>query len=529
MLKLRRIGLLLLTATLLLSAFAGNESTTKAESGVLVATPAVTAETMVEAAQLANPVHDVKDYSALLAAVPDVRMADAPIGATDVQYSWIEGTPVIAQISFKLDGYSYTYRCAKAADPEKLADIAGVYETFNKTSAQIAPAKDELTGGNYTLDYSTGSTAGKATWYYAPTGCQYSVYTADGCDISQGILTVVKQVLPIDQIAKEDLAVSGSIKGATVVSFQDNELTVNTADSKTLLLNTGLLSDVSLQAGNVVDIDYNGSADTNLIALNIVKNTTAAATTGNSINGTVYSFTTDSVFVSTESGMVYGFVLDKSTVYSGESQKLREGSEVTVLYEGNLEANVLAKEIKTTKVGSGTSKPYSSADANNKNNESGDPDALKNKRLTGYVTDYDGNTITIQASNGRYWTFRISSLTAFYGHYSLGIGSKVRIGYDGYASNCPVANKIQIYSDKNSDPNPQPTPVPVPKKHTMEGFVLSLTGTSINIDTATSNQFSFDITGSTEIIGAYYDYAPVRVTYYGDEDGYKTATRIVIG
>lgn len=492
-------------------------------SDVAVATPAP-AEA-AEPVQLPNPVHDVLDYNALLLALPDVLMSDAPKGAEQVSYAWIEGEPPIAQISFTLDGNSYTYRGAKAAGVNSMADISGMYDTLDKSVTMLAPDKDGLIGGNFTLEYAKDSTVGKATWFYIPTSCQYSVTTPDGCDVSQGILSVVEQVMPISGITKDDLVISGYAEGVTVVTAQDGGLTVNTQDGRTLTFNMDMLPGQSFAAGDVINISY-GEVDGNLIALDVAKNATAVATAANTISGAVYSFTRDSVYVSTVDGMVYGFVLDTDTAYSGESATLKVGSEVTVTYEGDLAANVRATKIETTKVGSGSAAPSSSSSGSAAD---GDPSSTENKRLTGYVTDYSGSSITIQTGNGHYWTFRISSLTSYYGNYSLGVGSKVRVNYDGYAADMPLAKHIQIYSDKNSNPAPRPTSAPTPTKHTMEGFLLTLSSTNITIDTASGNQHDFTITPATEIVGYCDYYGNVRVTYYGDEAGYKLATRIVLG
>ena len=525
--------LLILLAALLLTACAagkkGDVAAVDTADAVMADTTDVAADTPAETAepaQLPNPVHDVADYNALLAAMPGVLMADAPKGAEQVTYLWIEGEPAIAQISFMLDDNSYTYRGAKADGVNSMADISGVYDTLDKSVEMIAPDKDGLIGGNFTLEYAKDSTVGKATWFYIPTGCQYSVTTPDGCDVSQGILSVVEQVMPISGITKDDLAASGLVEGGTVVTAQDGELTVNTQDGRTLTFNMDMLPDLSFAAGDVVDVSYS-EIDGNLIALDVAKNTTAVAAAANTISGAVYSCTRDSVYVSTADGMVYGFVLDGNTAYSGESKTLRVGSEVTLTYEGDLAANVRAKNIETTKVGGGKAASSSSSSSSAID---GDPASTENKRLTGYVTDYSGSSITIQTGNGHYWTFRISSLTSYYGNYSLGVGSKVRISYDGYASDMPLAKHIQIYSDKNSNPAPRPTTAPTPTKRTMEGFLLSISSTSLSIDTASGNPHSFIITPATEIVGYCDYYGSVRVTFYGDEaSDYKTATRIVLG
>lgn len=475
-------------------------------------------------AQISNPVHDVLDYNALLTAVPEVLMADAPSGATDVFYSYIDGTPMISQIIFTLDGNEYTYRGAAVAQDAQ-TDIAGVYDTLDKSAAMVAPDVDGLLGGEYMLKYATGSSVGVASWYYEPTGAQYTVYTPTGCDVSQGIVSVVKQVMPIAAYAIEATEPSGSVTGATVVSTDDGELIINTADGSTLQFELTPLMAQNIISGDVVDVSYYGELTEWPVVLSIEKSAAvaaAAAPAANQISGTVYSYTDSSVYVSTDSGMVYGFVVDKKTQFSGESTVLKTGNTVTITYEGtDLDANVTALSVETTVVASGKDQKAGAQKKSTSGSTDSGSASLENKRLKGYVTYVNGSSISIRTGAGHEFSFRINSLTSVYGHYTLGVGSKVRVVYDGYASDSPAAKKIEIYSDP--DTKPQPT------RHTMEGYFMYYGGSSIRIDTASGNQHEFAVTSATVIIGGGVAGTPVRITYTGSEDGNKTATKIVFG
>ena len=504
---------LLLALTMFILGCGAKKQDAAEPSPVAIETQAEAPAGAVEGAQtqLPNPIHEVADYQALLSAVPDVLMSDAPTGATNVTYSYIDGTPAISQIMFTLDGNEYTYRGAAAAENAQ-TDISGVYDSLEKSTVMVAADLDELSGGEFTIKYSASGNMGLATWYYAPTECQYSVYTPTGCDVSQGIVTVVRQMLPIASVAIDVSTPSGSVEGVTVVSAQDGELIVNTADGKTLQFSLVMFLNLDIKSGEVVDISYYGDLNDWPVALSIVKSAKAPAATANQISGTVYAFTNNSVYVSTESGMVYGFMVNSATKYSGQATALKEGNSVVVTYTGaDLATNVTATEINTTAVSA--DKPKKSS------GQSSGSDSLENKRLTGYVTAYSDYDISMRTGSGHEFMFRITSLTSIYGHYTLGIGSRVRIVYDGYASDSPVAKKIEVYSD--SDPDPAPT------RQVMEGYLLSYGGSSILIDTDSGNQHSFAVTSSTKFVGGGQAGSPVRITYYGSEDGDKVATKVV--
>lgn len=518
---------LLLAAVMLLVGCGAKKNNAPTEATAVIAeTPevietAADAEAAENATQIASPIHEVADYNALLTAVPDVLLADAPKGSTNVTYSYIDGTPVIAQIQFTLDGNEYTYRGA-ATTREKQTDISGVYDKLDKTAVMVAPDSDELIGGEYELKYAAGSSVGVATWYYEPTECQYCVYTPTGCDVSQGIVTVVKQVMPIASTAIDVSTPSGKVEGATVVSAQDGEMIVNTADGKTLQFDLSMFSEMDIKAGDVVDISYYGDLTDWPLALTVEKSAAAAAASASAtqVSGTVYSYTNTSVYVSTDSGMVYGFVVNADTKFTGQSATLKAGNSVTVTYTGtDLASNVVAATIETTNVVAGKDKNPSGGSSSGGSSSGSGSTSLENKRLTGYVTYYNGNQLSMQTGSGHEFTFRITSFTSIYGHHNLGIGSRVRVVYDGYASDSPAAKKIEVYSGE--DPNP------TPNRHTMNGYLISYSGTSILIDTASGNQHDFTITSSTNIIGGGQAGAPLRVTYIGAEDGDKIATKIV--
>lgn len=117
-----------------------------------------------------NPVVEVesaKDFEAL-----NVKI-DAPEGATDVSYRIIADK--IAEITFTLDGATYTYRSANTGTEE---DISGVYTEFDERSDISVDGLDWYAIININTNQDAGALA---TWQYLPV--QFSLYTEDKVDV----------------------------------------------------------------------------------------------------------------------------------------------------------------------------------------------------------------------------------------------------------------------------------------------------------------------------------------------------------
>ena len=160
-------------------------------------------------------------------------------------------------------------------------------------------------------------------------------------------------------------------------------------------------------------------------------------------------------------------------------------------------------------------------------------EALLNKRLSGDVTAYvRGDSITICTDKGYEFTFAIDAGTrVYYGAYTLGSGSRVRIVYDGYAKDSPTAKKIDVYSDCD------PTLV------TMDGFVRRLSASAVTLDavdfmhaeeTTDAEEpidpalTAFVIQATTVVEDDVELGAPVRITYYTDQSGYNIAVEVAL-
>ncbi len=115
---------------------------------------------------LPNPIVEVEsaaDFEKL-----NVKI-DAPEGATDVSYRIISDT--IAEITFTLDGVTYTYRSANTGTEE---DISGVYTEFEERSDISVDGMDWYAIININTNKDAGALA---RWQYLPV--QFSLYTED--------------------------------------------------------------------------------------------------------------------------------------------------------------------------------------------------------------------------------------------------------------------------------------------------------------------------------------------------------------
>ena len=278
------------------------------------ATPATqtAVEETTEQTGLANPVHPVDDYTTLVLSAPGTLLSDAPSGATKVNYSYIDGTPVIAQIQFAYGDDTYVYRAAHAeADTEQ--DISGVYETFDHEETVVT------NGGNYQLCYLSGKDMGLATWYNPGTACVYSLYSETGCGISEPIKKVADLLVPmeINVNGKPLVYVTPEPEATPVPETHEVQATVNLLDENDLLVNldTGetvafhltYLAEPAVKQGDVVNITYTGELTDAPEALEVT--VTASISAATAVSGTVYSFDSGSVFVQTQDDSIFGFVL----------------------------------------------------------------------------------------------------------------------------------------------------------------------------------------------------------------------------
>ncbi len=471
---------------------------------------------MEQAAGLANPVHEVASYAALLAAQPQNMLADAPEGASDISYSYIDGDPVISQIKFVLGENEYTYRAAAVVSEAAQNDISGVYDELNKIAALTAESNTTF-GGAYTLRYSAGTTKGLASWYYAPTSCQYTLWTPTGCDVAQQIEEVVDSLLPIQTDAYGNpltipantplpAVEAGTVKG-TIVDIQTNVITLHLANNNTLQFLLSNLKDPGAQVGDEVEVTYSGNLLDTPEATKIT--VLSSGTKVKAVTGTVMQHTEQSVFVQISSVNIFGFIIDRNTAFKGLSNVLKTGNKVNVSYSGDLSNAPLATVIETIEV-------------------SADPEPAPekdpvDKTLIGTVTDLTSKRVTLYSDSGHTYSFQRDGSTLVTGNYALEYGSRIRVLYDGYASNAPLARRIDVLAPPDPTP-PDPTPY-VPTTYTINGTIAMTAGNALVVDADNGAQYSF-LLRAPSISGDIIEGFRITVTYQVEADGSLNATRI---
>jgi hypothetical protein len=455
-----------------------------------------------------NPLTSYQSLDEMLASTPGILMADAPAGATDVSYDTITGGTVspIAQILFTLNGDSYTYRAAACAEEAKMQDIAGVYEEFDK-SEQLTSDANLTDGGTYRLEYTLGSTMGLATWYYGPAACQYSLFTKTGCGTDQKIEEVVDELLNIPGTITQTREIvqsapkTDTVTG-TVVAVGSNQIVINMSNGNTLTFFMSAIKTTAAQPGDEVEIAFSGSITDAPEAVSITVKSAARQI----IAGDVVQYDTNGLYVKTTTGNIYGFVLGKSTTITGKAKAVGLDDTVQVTYSGSLlnMPTALTIEILQTAPAPKEEKKIPT-----------------DKTLDGWVTEIKTKTFTIVTNNGKYWTFKKDGTTVIDGGYTFQEWANVRVLYDGYASNHPVAREITVLAPPDPTPPDPPTP---PVYHSVDGWITVKAGNALSIQTINGRNYDF-LLASPHISGdpdsANYAY----ITYY-DANGSSVVTDI---
>lgn len=479
-------------------------------SGAAAPVPAEVDAAPQPVANLPSPMTNYASLQAMLAATPGINMKDAPAGATNVSYDTITGGDVspIAQIIFQYEGHDYTYRAAVCLTESAMKDIAGVYDQFSAHKDVVTDA-NLTAGGTYSLDYSDGTTLGLATWYYAPTQCQYSLFTTTGSGPDQQIEEIVDYLLPITTavdgtplmlpqttMTPDSFNAVGTVEG-TVVSLGDNAIIINMDNGNTLSFVLSNIVTVDVMPGDQVSIDYSGDILDTPEAVTVTVTAKVAA----QISGVVTQHDAKMVYVKTATGNVFAFLLTDKTLVSGKATVITTNAEVKVTYTGDILTHPVVTAIEIVKAGS-------------------DNDPLVNKTLDGRVTQLTTKTVYIHTNSGHTYKFQRVSSTEYLGKYPLEVGAKIRVTYDGYASKAPDAKIINVLAP------PDPTP-PGPKTYKATGYIEAMDGNMISILGDDGKEYGF-LLGKVKITGdsdcGVGDRA--TVTYYLEHDGTKTATTI---
>ncbi len=157
--------------------------------------------------QLANPWRDVTEDEARTLCPGSLR---APEGAENVQWSVMEsaGQPALVQLSFDLDGQSYTARQQTTND--KAADISGMYYTWTaQTDITLENWEPSAQAGTYSRYIGENEWADLCSWYDAEKGISYTLSVTsrdlDGFDLEAVAEVMCASQAPvIVQIGRQD-------------------------------------------------------------------------------------------------------------------------------------------------------------------------------------------------------------------------------------------------------------------------------------------------------------------------------------
>ncbi|MDO4494049.1 MAG: hypothetical protein Q4C53_09220 [Clostridia bacterium] len=279
------------------------------------------------------------------------------------------------------------------------------------------------------------------------------------------------------------------------------DFTVTAENGTTLSFNTGDGS-IAPTVGTVVEVHYDGNPGEALVVKGIDTVQDADVRTE---TGIITDITGNTFIVATDTGLMLTFVTGTGEEISGKAAELAKGQKVKVIYSEvnaivtvNLVIGVEVLETATQKVVKEAEKE----------------EIPVNKTLTGTVTALSSSKITIKTSKGKKWTFKRTKKSKVRGKYSLDVGAKVTITYDGYASQHPLAKRIKVRSAA-------PAPGPTMKK--ISGVVEYFGGMAIGLK---GKNFSADVAYAKHTGKGYHgEGTEVTITYY-TENGRNYATKI---
>lgn len=334
----------------------------------------------------------------------------------------------------------------------------------------------------------------------APTTTLAPVFEATATAVPTPEPTAVPTPEPEPEIIDEDTVIERLKANAqqitgTVIEMDDNNMILNTTDGNTILFTLTYISDSNAAAGDNVIVTYLGDLLESPEALEIEISSKSFQP---QISGTILKVNSLEIFIQISSSEAISFYLTPETELVGADYLVPDDA-VTVTYTGSIAEGADAVKIEVIK-------PV----IDRAEIEESEQDTT-NKHLTGLVTELSPSRITIKTNKNRSWTFQRQGSTRTTGG-NLEKGCKVRITYDGYASQIPPAKEIKVLS----------APDPTPKTHKTSGVVRSFGGMELFLDSG----FHCDCAGA-KITGDGNrepgDYA--TVTYY-TENGENYATKI---
>ncbi len=290
-----------------------------------------------------------------------------------------------------------------------------------------------------------------------------------------------------------------------VIATEPNSLIIRMENGNTITFALTNITNASVQKGDTVTIEYEGEITSCPEVLGI---TVTEPNPTSTITGTVMSKIDNDIFVQITSSDVLRFTVTKDTVIIGQTNVVRDDT-VEVTFEGDLMDNPVALEITIIKA--------------NPDRSDIDPNLL-NKTLTGIVTKLSKTKVTITTSKNRRYSFRITGDTKIEKNkYKLETDARIRVTYDGYASDTPDAKVIKVLAP----PDPTPTIKPV-KMHKIAGEILEKAGNSLVVKTDDGVKYSFllgRVTVKGDLEAKKGDRATVKF-YYDADTGRPVATEI---
>lgn len=457
-------------------------------------TAAPTAEPTAAPATIANPINQVADYKSLLAVNNTIKLNDAPAGATNIAYSWINNIPVIDQIQFNYNGADFTYRAAYCPSATPSNDISGVYSKLD-AAATINVGGENESGGSYILRYNGTSGEGVATWNSAITNCQYSLYTPNGCTgANPPIEAVMKAIFTCTQ---GSMTVSG-----TVLSVTPTTLTITLDNGNTAVLECSSINKITVQANDIVTVEYIGDINGSAKAVKITKTGTAQSEL-KVLSGTVTTTLNDDFFVKTSDSNIFAFTTDDSTQVSGKASVIAENCKVKVSYRGDLNTTPLAVSVEVVDIIADPT-PTPTPEKN-----------YTDRVCSGWITSCAGIWVTV---NGI--CFEVNGANCSVSGVAQ-VNTWATINYRDYGNGVYVVTKAVF---NGVDPTPQPYTV-----YTMSGNVDNVAGIYITVSgvTFTVNGAYCSISG-TPTVGGYADityrdygygyYEVISANFYGGDD-----------
>ncbi len=309
---------------------------------------------------------------------------------------------------------------------------------------------------------------------------------------------------PTEAPPEETLEPAKTVSGV-VMATAPNSLIIRMENGNTISFALTNITDASVRKGDTVTIVYEGDITSCPEVMGI---TVTQSNPTSTITGTIITKIDDSIFVQITSSDVLRFTVTKDTVIIGQTNVVRDDT-VEVTFEGDLYENPEAIEITVIKA--------------NPDRRDLDP-SLLDKELTGTVTKLTSTKVTIMTSKNNRYSFRITGKTVIdEKKYDLELDARIRVTYDGYASDTPDAKQIKVLAP--SDPTPTVKPSIIQK---ISGTIVSKAGNSLVVKATDGIKYSF-LLGSVTIKGDLDakagDLATVKF-YYDADTGKPVATEI---